>query len=124
MIIDQYGLLINNEPGRSTRPTSQEISVIDLALSTAELGPLTLWEVPEEYPALSDHELILLRLEDIDMGLYQPNTGSCRPAFLSPPLVSSGVGTYSNCVFHLFHKRRHLHLSQSQLQVTQNDLTY
>ena len=71
--IDQFGLLINNEPGRSTRPTSQGVSVIDLALSTVELGPLTLWEIPEEYPALSDHELILLRWEDIDVGLSQSN---------------------------------------------------
>ncbi len=57
-IIDEYGLLVNNEPRRSTRPVSQ---VIDLALSTPALGPLTLWEIPEEYPTLSDHELILLR---------------------------------------------------------------
>ena len=73
-IIDQYGLLINNEPGRSTRPMSQGISVIDLALSTAVLRPLTLWEISEKYPALSDHELILLRWEDIDVSLSQPNT--------------------------------------------------
>ena len=71
--IDQFGLLINIEPGRSTRPTSQVVSVIDLALSMVELGPLTLWEIPEEYPALSDHELILLRWEDIDVGLSQSN---------------------------------------------------
>ena len=73
-IIDEYGLLVNNEPGRSTRPVSQGISVIDLALSTTALGPLTLWEIPEEYPALSDHELILLRWEDIDHSLSQSNT--------------------------------------------------
>lgn len=74
-LIDKFHLLINNEPGRSTRPISQGISVIDLALSTAELGPLTLWEIPEEHPAISDHELILLRWEDIDIGLSQPNAG-------------------------------------------------
>ena len=74
-IIDEYGLLVNNEPRRSTWPVSQGISVIDLALSTAALGPLTLWETPEEYPALSDHELILLRWEDIDHSLSQSNTG-------------------------------------------------
>ena len=72
-LIDQFGLLINNEPGRSTRPISQGISVIDLALSTSELGPLTLWEIPEDYPALSNHELILLRWEDVDVSLSQPN---------------------------------------------------
>ncbi len=71
--IDQFALIINNEPGRSTRPASQGVSVIDLALSTTELGPLTLWEIPEDYPALSDYELILLRWEDIDVNLSQPN---------------------------------------------------
>ena len=55
-----------NEPD-STRPTSQGVSVIDLALSTVELSPLILWEIPEKYPALSDDELILLGWEDIDV---------------------------------------------------------
>ncbi len=41
-MIEEYGLLVNNEPGHSTRPLSQGISVIDLALTTAALGPLTL----------------------------------------------------------------------------------
>ena len=59
--IEKVDLLINKEPGRSTRPSNHEISIIDLVLSTAELGRLTLWEIPDEYPALSDHELILLR---------------------------------------------------------------
>ena len=58
-LIEKFDLLINNKPGRSTRPSSHNVSIIDLALSTAELGPLTLWEIPEEYPALSDHELIV-----------------------------------------------------------------
>lgn len=35
---------------------------------------MTLWEISEEYPAISDHELLLLRWEDIDVGLFQPNT--------------------------------------------------
>lgn len=39
--------------------------MIDLALSTAELSLLTLWEILEEYPALSDHELIVLHWENI-----------------------------------------------------------
>ena len=77
-IIDQYNLLVNNEPGRATRPSSQGISVIDLALSTMELGPLTLWEIPEEYPSLSDHELILLRWEDNDIGGHIPQQNTSR----------------------------------------------
>ena len=59
-MIDEYGLLVNNKPGRSTWPISQRILVIALALSTAELGPLTLWKILEGYPVLLDHELILL----------------------------------------------------------------
>ena len=74
-MIEEYSLLINNEPGRSTRPLSQGISVIDLVLTTAALGPLTLWEIPEEYPALSDHELIFLRWEDVDLNLSQTDKG-------------------------------------------------
>lgn len=38
-LIEQYRLLINNEPGRLTRPTIRDVSVIDLDLSTTELGP-------------------------------------------------------------------------------------
>lgn len=71
-LIEQFGLLINNEPGRSTRPSSQGVSVIDLALSIGKLDPFTLWEIPEEYLV---HKLILLRWEDIDVGLSQPNAG-------------------------------------------------
>ena len=74
-LIEQFGLFISNEPGRSTRPSSREVSVIDLALSSIELGPLTLWEIPEEFPSLSDHELIVLRWEDIDCDSVNQNSG-------------------------------------------------
>lgn len=70
-------MLINNEPGRTTRLASTEVLVIDLALSTIEVGPLTLWEIPEDYPSLSDHELILLRWEEICDGL--PEKGAVEP---------------------------------------------
>lgn len=59
-LIEKFDLLVNNEPGRTTRPASEGMSIIDLALSTTELEFLTLWEILEEYPSLSDHELILL----------------------------------------------------------------
>lgn len=58
--------MINNESERATRPLSRKISIIDLLLSSPQLGLLTLWEIPEEYPSLSNHELIVLRWEDID----------------------------------------------------------
>ena len=58
-LIEKFDLFINNEPGRTTRLASKGISIIDLALLITELEFLTLWEMPEESPSLSDHELIL-----------------------------------------------------------------
>lgn len=51
----------------------------------AKLGPLTLWEIPEEYPALLDHEVILLRWEDIDIRLSQLNTDRATGCDISRP---------------------------------------
>ena len=65
-LIEQFGLFINNKPGRSTCLSNKEVLVIDLALSSIELGPIILWEIPEQFPLLSNHELIVLRWEDID----------------------------------------------------------
>lgn len=47
--------------------------VINLVLSTVALGPLALWEISEDYLAVSDHKLILLRWEIIDVSLSQSN---------------------------------------------------
>lgn len=69
-LIEKFDLLLNNESGRTTRLVSNGISILDLALSTVELGFLILWEIPEDYPSLSDHELILLRWEDINHSLH------------------------------------------------------
>ncbi len=66
-LIERFGLPIINELGRATRSLSHTISIIDLALSKIELGLLTLWEFPEEYPVLSDHELINFCWEHIDL---------------------------------------------------------
>lgn len=74
-LIENFDLLINNESGRPTRPASGGVSIIDLALSTVELGPLTLWEIPEDYPSLSDHELIVLRWDDMSHDLLDINNG-------------------------------------------------
>ena len=60
-MIDEYGVLVNNKLGRSTWLISQKTLIIDLVLSTTKLGLLTLWKIPEEYLALSNYELILLR---------------------------------------------------------------
>lgn len=73
-IIEKFDSLINNESGQATRPASNGVSIIDLALTTAELGFLTLWEIPKDHPNLSDHELILLRWEEIDYKLPENRT--------------------------------------------------
>ena len=65
-LIDNYELIVNNNTDFLTRPLSPGISIIDLALTSPELGPLRVWEFPEEYPSLSDHELIMMEWEDIE----------------------------------------------------------
>lgn len=66
-LIENYEVIVNNDPDYAARSASQGgTSTIDLALSSPELGPLCLWEIPEEYPSLSDHELILLGWDDIE----------------------------------------------------------
>lgn len=66
-LIETYELLVNNDTDLPTRPASRGVSIIDLALTTPDLGLLRVWEIPEEYPSLSDHELILLEWEDIGL---------------------------------------------------------
>lgn len=75
-LIEKFHLLINNESGRATRPASRGVSIIDLTLSTIELGPLSLWEIPQDYPSLSDHELIVLRWKDIGYHLSRSEDGT------------------------------------------------
>lgn len=60
-LVESYELIVNIDRDYAARPASQgRISNIDLVLSsrTPESGPLFLWEILEEYPSLSDHELI------------------------------------------------------------------
>ena len=75
-LIESYELIVNNDTDFPTRPSSPGISIIDLALSSPGLGPLRVWEIPEEYPSLSDHELILMEWEDIDT----PGQRNSQPA--------------------------------------------
>ncbi len=77
-LIEKYELIVNNNTDFPTRPRSPGMSIIDLALTTASLGPLTLWEIPEEYPSVSDHDLIVLQWEDLknqDCPMPGINTG-------------------------------------------------
>lgn len=55
-LIETYKLLVNNNTDFPTRPGSQGMSIIDLALTSPGLGLLRVWEIPEEYPSISDHE--------------------------------------------------------------------
>ena len=66
-LIKSYELIVNNNTDFPTRPSSPGMSIIDLALTSSDLGLLRVWEIPEEYPSLSDHELILMEWEDIDV---------------------------------------------------------
>ncbi len=48
-----------------------------MALTNPDLGVLQVWEIPEKYPSLSDHELILLEWENLEIRgqeKYQPAT--------------------------------------------------
>lgn len=70
-LIERYELLLNNDTDFPTRPASRGVSIIDLALTSPDLGLLRVWEIPEEYPSLSDHEFILLEWEDIGLGCHE-----------------------------------------------------
>ena len=65
-LIESYELIVNNDTDFATRPTTRGLLIIDLALTNSELGPLRSWEIPDEYPSLSDHELIVMEWEDIE----------------------------------------------------------
>ena len=65
-LIEGFELIVNNDTDLPTRLLSQGISIIDLVLTSPELGVFRVWEIPEEYLSLSDHELILMEWEDIE----------------------------------------------------------
>ena len=59
-LIEIYKLIVNNDTNFLTRQSSRKFSIIDLALTNSKLGPLPVWEIPEEYLSLSNHEFILM----------------------------------------------------------------
>ena len=65
-IIESYKLIVNNNTNFLTRLSIPRISIIDLALTSLELGPFRVWEIPEKYLLLSDYKLILIEWEDIE----------------------------------------------------------
>ena len=65
-LLEEFDLYINNDPDTPTRPKSTPgISIIDLALTTQGLGPLTTWATDQDHPTGSDHEVIILGWEDL-----------------------------------------------------------
>jgi endonuclease/exonuclease/phosphatase family metal-dependent hydrolase len=75
-LIEDYDLILNNEPGVITRPGKDSTgSVIDLTFTTEELGPLELWAIETEWLTPSDHVLIVLEWADIDDTPIIPNKG-------------------------------------------------
>lgn len=66
-LIETYDLIVNNDTDFPTRPATRAISITDLALTSPELGFLWVWEILKEYPSLSDHKLILMEWEDIQL---------------------------------------------------------
>lgn len=82
-LIETYELFINNDPDYATRPSSGGISIIDLALTSPQLGPLRVWEIPEEYPS---HELILVEWEEMEEEKSRSQQGSSTGWNIQKPL--------------------------------------
>lgn len=61
-----YELIVNNNTDFLTHPSSQGISIIDLALTSSKFGPFWVLETPEKYPLLSNYKFILMEWEDIE----------------------------------------------------------
>ena len=62
-LIDTYSLILNNTED-PTRKEGNSKSVIDLTLSTIEMGALESWQVDLEHSTPSDHEVISFSWED------------------------------------------------------------
>lgn len=66
-VIEIYEFLINNDTNFLSCLGSWGVSIINLVLTSPDLGLLWVWEIPEEYLFLSDHELVRLEWKDIGM---------------------------------------------------------
>lgn len=59
MLIVRDDLILNNKPGKVTRPSHQNTtSVINLKFTTQEIGTLDSWIIDRELSTPSDHEVI------------------------------------------------------------------
>jgi hypothetical protein len=73
-LIERESLYINNTLGVPTRPkTTPGISIIDLSLTTVEMGPLEAWTVDEDHATGSDHELLVMEWAPIEQGWEPPS---------------------------------------------------
>lgn len=58
--MEAYDWILNNEPGRATRPTRRRMtSIIHLTYTTPDIVELETCVVDEELVTLSDYEVIL-----------------------------------------------------------------
>lgn len=58
-LIERHELIVNNSTHQPTRRGQSCRSIIDLTLSTRNLGPLATWEIDEGLATTSDHEVIV-----------------------------------------------------------------
>ena len=63
--MDTYGLLLNNTEDY-TRAEGNLKSIIDLTLSSIDMGPLDFQGIDYENPTPSDHEVIYFSWEDLE----------------------------------------------------------
>lgn len=77
----RHNLILNNELGKAIRLTPQNTtSIINLMLTTPEVGKLDTWIIDEELSTPTDHEVIVSDLANLDetiggMGTSQKVTG-------------------------------------------------
>lgn len=58
-LIERHGLIVNNEDYQPTRLGKNCKSIIDLTLSTQNVGALTSWGIDSDRATTSDHEVIV-----------------------------------------------------------------
>lgn len=67
ILIENYDLICNNESRKAIRPTrGQATFIIDLTFTMPELGPLDSWIIDKRLTVLSDHELIVFDMDNLD----------------------------------------------------------
>jgi hypothetical protein len=65
-IIEDYNLILNNEPKAITKLGKIKSSIINLTFTTLDIGPLKSWAVERDNPTPSDHEFIVLKWADLN----------------------------------------------------------